>query len=430
MTSSSRAVLAPLYEQVRNATLALVAPLAPEDCVVQTMPDVSPTKWHLAHTSWFFERFVLESALARSYRPFDSRYEFLFNSYYNAIGPQYPRHQRGHVSRPTLREVVEYRRHVDRSMRQLLEEAPADLVESHAFAIELGLNHEEQHQELILTDIKHVLCTNPLRPAYAATPAVAGTETALEWLPFDGGLIELGKDGAGFSFDNERPRHKVHLENFEIASRLVTAGEYLAFIRDGGYRRPELWLSDGWSACQREQWFAPLYWVSTGDDFTMLTLSGARPLALFEPVCHVSYYEADAFARWAGARLLTEAEWERAAASAPVTGNFVESGFLHPMPSARVAGAAPAAAQLFGDVWEWTASPYLPYPGYQPFDGAFGEYNGKFMCNQLVLRGGSCATPGRHISASYRNFFPPDARWQFSGIRLARSPHRAPGAPA
>jgi ergothioneine biosynthesis protein EgtB len=424
MTSSSRAGLLELYEKVRNATLALAAPLAPEDCVVQTMPDVSPTKWHLAHTSWFFERFVLGPALS-SYRPLDSRYDFLFNSYYNAVGPQYPRHQRGHVSRPTLNEVVEYRRHVDRFMRRLLEDAPADLYERHAFAIELGLNHEEQHQELILTDIKHVLCTNPLKPAYAPRPVAPEVSArALGWLRFDGGLIEIGEAGAAFAFDNERPRHKVHLEPFELASRPVTAGEYLEFLRDGGYQRPELWLSDGWSACKREQWSAPLYWQSSEDGFTLLTLAGEQAFVAGEPVCHVSYYEADAFARWAGARLPSEAEWELAAAEAEVTGNFVENGWLHPVP-ARQSQRVGTAAQLFGDVWEWTQSPYVPYSGYQPFGGAFGEYNGKFMCNQLVLRGGSCVSPGRHLRPSYRNFFPPEARWQFSGIRLARS--RAPG---
>jgi ergothioneine biosynthesis protein EgtB len=430
MSSASRAVLLELYQSVRSATSALAAPLAPEDCVVQTMPDVSPTKWHLAHTSWFFERFVLQLALSSSYRPLDPRYDFLFNSYYNAVGPQYPRHQRGHVSRPTLAEVVDYRQHVDRFMRRLLEDAPADLFERHAFAIELGLNHEEQHQELILTDVKHVLCTNPLRPAYA-TPrgAPAGQESTLEWLAVDGGMVEIGHANAEFCFDNELPRHKVYLEAFELASRPVTCREYLAFIRDGGYRRSELWLSDGWTACQRERWSAPLYWESVEEDFSVATLSGLRPLGLGEPVCHVSYYEADAFARWAGARLPAEAEWERAAAGVAVDGNFVESGLLHPAAATRVSpGKTPA--QLFGDVWEWTQSPYVPYSGYQPFGGAFGEYNGKFMCNQLVLRGGSCVSPRRHLRASYRNFFPPDARWQFSGIRLARSHARASGAAA
>jgi ergothioneine biosynthesis protein EgtB len=428
MSSASRAVLIELYQHVRSATSELAAPLAPEDCVVQTMPDVSPTKWHLAHTSWFFERFVLQPALSSSYRPLDPRYDFLFNSYYNAVGPQYPRHQRGHVSRPTLGEVLDYRRHVDRFMRRLLEDAPADLFERHAFAIELGLNHEEQHQELILTDIKHVLCTNPLRPAYAAPRgAPAGQASELEWLAVDGGVVEIGHANAEFCFDNELPRHKVYLEAFELASRPVTCGEYLAFIRDGGYRRPELWLSDGWTACQRERWSAPLYWESAEEDFSVATLSGLRPLGLGEPVCHVSYYEADAFARWAGARLPAESEWERAAAGVAVDGNFVESGLLHP---AAATGVSPAKtpSQLFGDVWEWTQSPYVPYSGYQPFGGAFGEYNGKFMCNQLVLRGGSCVSPRRHLRASYRNFFPPDARWQFSGIRLARS--RARGSDA
>ena len=419
MTSADRAATIELYARVRGKTVALTAPLAAEDCVVQTMPDVSPTKWHLAHTTWFFERFVLGPALP-AYRPFDPSYDFVFNSYYNAVGPQYPRAARGHLSRPTLAQVVEYRTHVDGFVRRLLEDAPAELFERHAFAIELGLNHEEQHQELILTDIKHVLCTNPLRPAYSdRAPVSAAAAPPLEWLAFDGGLIEIGTNAKDFAFDNERPRHKVHLEPFTIANRVTTCGEYLEFMHDGGYRRPELWLSDGWAVCQRDGWSAPLYWEGSGGDYRLATLNGVRAVDPHEPVCHVSFYEADAFARWANARLLHEPEWERVAAAVPVAGNFVEGGALHPSPAPRA--AAGVVLQLYGDVWEWTASPYLPYPGFQPFSGAFGEYNGKFMCNQVVLRGGSCLSPRRHLRASYRNFFPPDARWQMSGIRLARS---------
>jgi ergothioneine biosynthesis protein EgtB len=336
----------------------------------------------------------------------------LFNSYYHGVGEQHPRAERGLLSRPTLGEVLAYRARVDEWMQRFLTDAPEKRWHDVAFVLEVGLNHEEQHQELILTDIKHVLCTQPLRPRYRETArAVRVRAGELEWSRHEGGLVECGADTEGFAFDNERPRHRVHLEPFELGSRLVTNGEYLEFIRDRGYQRSELWLSEGWLAKQRGSWNAPLYWREHDGELEIATLGGVRALDPDEPVCHVSYYEAEAFARWAQARLPLEQEWETVASTRPVEGNFVESGGLHP-----TAGTG----QLFGDVWEWTASPYTAYPGYRAFEGTLGEYNGKFMVNQLVLRGGSCASPTRHLRASYRNFFPADARWQFSGIRLAR----------
>jgi ergothioneine biosynthesis protein EgtB len=406
-----RAALAELYPRIRAATEALVVGLDPEDCLVQSTPEASPTKWHLAHTSWFFETFVLRPA-APGYQPPNPAFEVLFNSYYHGVGEQHPRPKRGLLSRPTLAEVLSYRRRVDDWMKRLIDDATSERFESIAFSIEVGLNHEEQHQELILTDIKHALCTQPLRPAYRETVPAARRETApLGWQAQEGGLIEIGAGDGAFCYDNERPRHRIWLEPFELADRLVTNGEYRDFIRDRGYERPELWLSDGWEATRKQGHRAPLYWE--GDEIA--TLGGVRAIDPAEPVCHLSYYEADAFARWAGARLPLEAEWELCAANAPLAGNFVESGHLHPIPG---------NGQLFGDVWEWTASPYAAYPGYRPFEGALGEYNAKFMANQFVLRGGSCATPIRHLRASYRNFFSPDARWQFSGLRLARSQPR------
>ena len=375
------------------------------------MDDASPAKWHLAHTSWFFETFILERAVP-GYRPFHPDFRVLFNSYYQTVGQQHPRPQRGLLSRPTLDEVFAYRAHVDGQMTALMDAGG----ELDAGIVELGLQHEQQHQELILTDIKHLLFCNPLRPAYRKFPEAAGGETApLRWQPFDEGLRWTGHDGDGFAFDNELPRHRVFVDAFELATRLVTNGEFRDFIDDGGYERPELWLSDGWHTVQTRGWHAPLYWERRGGAWQVMTLGGLRPVRADEPVCHVSLYEADAFARWAEARLPREAEWEVAATDSVIDGNFVESGRLHPAPA-----NASALTQLFGDAWEWTQSAYSPYPGYQPPVGALGEYNGKFMCNQLVLRGGSCATPRAHVRATYRNFFPPDARWQFSGIRLAR----------
>ena len=406
------------YPAVRVATEALAAPLSPEDCAVQSMPDASPVKWHLAHTSWFFETFVLESAIA-GYRHFHPRFRVLFNSYYNTVGDQYARPRRGLLTRPGLDEVLAYRAHVDERLVSLLRKGRVEgrLLD----AIELGLHHEQQHQELMLTDVKHLLGCNPLRPAYRADlPADVGRAAALRWQTLPEAIVEIGHDGRGFAFDNEGPRHRVLVPAFEIASRPVTNAEFLEFVRDGGYTRPEHWLSDGWLAKSEQGWRAPLHWEEgENDSWRNFTLGGLREMQADEPVCHVSYYEADAFARWAGARLPTEFEWERVASGRPIEGNFVDSGRLHPAPSGSESpGGQPA--QLFGDVWEWTASPYTAYPGYRPAAGALGEYNGKFMCNQLVLRGGSCATPRSHVRATYRNFFPAPARWQFTGFRLAR----------
>ncbi len=400
------------YQQVRRTTEGLAEPLSPEDQLVQSMPDASPVKWHLAHTSWFFETFVLGGLSGEP--PPDPARALLFNSYYEAVGPRVARAQRGLLSRPALAEVQAYRRAIDERMARWLE--PGRLPPARAPMVELGLAHEQQHQELILTDVKHGLFANPLSPAYAAPQAArSGGGRAHRWQRHEERIAWIGQDGSRFSFDNERPRHRVLVAGFELASRLVTAGEYLEFIRDDGYRRPSLWLSDGWAAVQASGWTAPLYWMEEDGTFALYTLRGRRPLDPAEPVCHLSYYEADAYARWAGARLPTEFEWEVAAGEAKGEGSFLESGALHPRPAEQE-----GAAQMLGDAWEWTASAYLPFPGFRPEEGAAGEYNGKFMSGQMVLRGGSCATPRSHIRTSYRNFFPPAARWQFSGLRLAR----------
>ncbi|MGH0037757.1 MAG: ergothioneine biosynthesis protein EgtB [Myxococcota bacterium] len=405
------------YASVRGTTLELAAPLSDEDCTVQSMPDASPVKWHLAHTTWFFETFVLEPGVA-GYRPFHPDFRVLFNSYYNSVGEQHPRARRGMLSRPSLAEVLAYRRAVDETLVRLLE---AGVDARQAAVVELGLHHEQQHQELILTDLKHMLAQNPLRPVYREAPAPPGGHPKpTSWVGFDGGPWEVGHPGDGFAFDNEGPRHTVQLQPFALADRLVTAGEYLEFMGDGGYTRPELWLSEGWSAIQEHGWRAPLYWSETGPGsgaWEIQTLAGPRAVTPSEPLCHVSYYEADAFASWTGDRLPTEFEWERAGEAADSPGAFLEDGAFHPR-ALHHAGAG--VHQHFGDVWEWTRSAYLPYPGYRPPTGALGEYNGKFMVNQQVLRGGSCATPRSHIRGSYRNFFPAGARWQFSGVRLAR----------
>jgi len=418
-TTPTAAPLAAQYREVRRATEQLCEPLSPEDSQVQSMDDASPAKWHLAHTSWFFETFVLARAV-RDYVAFHPTFHELFNSYYQTVGRQHPRPQRGLVTRPTLDAVLAYRRHVDDGVLALLEH-PAAVAAPLVAVVELGLHHEQQHQELILTDIKHLFSRNPLRPAYRECTETPRVEAApLRWHGYTEGVQWVGHTGPGFAFDNEGPRHRVFVDAFELAGRLVTNGEFLEFVADDGYARPELWLSDGWNTVQARGWHAPLYWEQRDGGWRTLTLAGVRALRADEPVCHVSYYEADAFARWAGARLPTEAEWEIAAAhrTNDLPGaNFVERGLLHPAP----APARADPAQLFGDVWEWTQSPYTPYAGYQPPAGALGEYNGKFMCNQLVLRGGSCATPASHIRATYRNFFPPEARWQFSGLRLARA---------
>jgi ergothioneine biosynthesis protein EgtB len=404
------------YCAVRARTLALAEPLSAEDQLVQSMPDASPTKWHLAHTAWFFETFVLGPHVP-GYRPFDERFKFLFNSYYETVGAQPPRDERGLLSRPSRADVLAYRRHVDDAILGLMGRLERGDAHDDARAIvELGLHHEEQHQELILTDIKHALHANPLRPGYGA--ARGGRAEAPDVRPaplaprtFEEGLVWIGHDGSGFAFDNEGPRHRRFQRAFALGDRPVTCGEYLGFMEDRGYERPELWLSDGWRECQAVGWHAPLYWERRDDAWALYTLAGTRPVDAREAVAHVSYYEADAFARWAGMRLPTEDEWERAAQDAPIAGHFADDDRLHP-------GAARPG--MFGDVWQWTQSPYGAYPGYRPPAGAVGEYNGKFMCNQLVLRGGSCFTPAGHVRPTYRNFFPPATRWQASGIRLAR----------
>lgn len=416
----SQSGLTQRYQAVRSTTDRLAEPLGPEDCQIQSMPDASPVKWHLAHTAWFFETFVLVPNFA-AYKVFDPAFRYLFNSYYNAVGDRTPRPKRGLMTRPTLETVRAYRAAVDRAMLDYLTDSGRRLPESVARVIELGINHEQQHQELILTDIKHAFAQNSLRPPYrhgVADDSAKLGSSPLGWTPFTGGLEWVGHDGLGFAFDNEGPRHRVYVEDFLLANRLVTNGEFAAFMEDGGYKRPELWLSDGWNTVQVQQWESPLYWEQVDREWWTSTLGCFRKVSGLEPVCHVSYYEADAFARWAGARLPTEPEWELAAAECDITGNFLEAGHYHP----RAAGEGTGFAQCFGDVWEWTQSPYTPYPGSKPVEGALGEYNAKFMCNQFVLRGGSCATPLSHIRATYRNFFPPEARWQFTGIRLAKDP--------
>jgi ergothioneine biosynthesis protein EgtB len=397
---------------VRRLSEALAAPLSPEDQTVQSMPDASPTKWHLAHTSWFFETFLLVPHLP-GYRVFHPQFGYLFNSYYEAVGARHPRPERGLVTRPGAGEVLAYRAHVTAAMERLLATGGERL----APLVELGLAHEQQHQELILMDAKHLLAKNPLLPAYRELEAPAKVPVAAcRWIELAGGLRQIGHAGADFAFDNEGPRHKVWLEPFRLASRLVTCGEYLDFIESGGYRQPAHWLSDGWAAAQAQGWEAPLYWRRDGEDWRIFTLAGERALDPTEPVCHVSYYEADAFARWAGKRLPTEAEWEIAAQDAPARGNLLDSGALHPRPADGESGRL---AQMIGDVWEWTASAYAPFPGYRPAAGALGEYNGKFMSGQMSLRGGCAVTPADHVRITYRNFFPPTARWAFAGLRLA-----------
>lgn len=402
------------FDAVRARTEALAAPLSPEDQVVQSMPDASPTKWHLGHTTWFFEAVVLAPAM-RGHRAFDPAFAYLFNSYYEALGPRHPRPERGLLTRPPAETVAAYRRHVDAAVRTLAEEADEESWRAAAPLLELGIQHEQQHQELILTDILHAFSRNPLRPAYGQVPPPSGAAAPLRWVAFAGGLHEIGAAATGFAFDNERPRHRVYLEPFRLASRPVTNAEFRAFIADGGYERPELWLSDGWGTVQARGWRHPLYWFRQDGRWRTMSLGGATDLDDAAPVCHLGFYEADAYARWAGRRLPTEAEWEVAAATVPLDGNLGGKGALRPLPADG--GGGPR--QMFGDVWEWTASAYRPYPGFRPLAGAVGEYNGKFMANQMVLRGGSCATPEGHVRPSYRNFFYPHQRWQFSGLRLA-----------
>ena len=406
------------FSAVRAATEELCAPLQTEDYVVQSMSDVSPTKWHLAHTTWFWETFLLKPNFA-GYQEINPDYAFLFNSYYVQAGERHCRAQRGYISRPTVAEVFDYRHAVDSAMHQFLsriDDNDAEIIER----IELGLNHEQQHQELMLTDIKHVFSVNPLRPVYrprTESAARISTRQTSRWLKIEGGLHQVGHSGSYFAFDNESPRHQVYIEPFEIASLPVTNAEYIEFINAGEYQRAEHWLSLGWAEVQANQWSAPFYWEKRGDEWLTFTLNGMQPLDPNEPVCHISYFEADAFARWKSCRLPTEAEWEIAANGLKVDGNFVENGAYHPVAAAN---AGLGLQKMFGDVWEWTQSPYNAYPGFKPAAGALGEYNGKFMCNQFVLRGGSCATPISHIRSTYRNFFPPEATWQFTGFRLAR----------
>ena len=408
--------LAAEFQDVRRVTEALCVPLENEDYVIQAMAAASPAKWHLGHVSWFFEAFLLKPDL-EGYEVIEPRYQHIFNSYYNSEGPQFSRPDRGTLSRPTVAQVYAYRQHVDDSMLALLEATdPRDLPGLGSLVV-LGLNHEQQHQELLMTDLKYNLSVNPLRPPYHEVTIPRGAATQpLGWVDFDGGMCWIGHDGNGFAFDNEWPRHQTYVAPHRLGARLVTNGEYLEFMAAGAYETADHWLSDGWKTVQAQGWKAPLYWEQIDGEWWVQTLSGMQPLDEHGPVAHVSYYEADAYARWRGVRLPTEQEWEHAAEGQPIEGNFLESGVAHPL-------AAPTGqqglTQLYGDLWEWTQSPYSPYPGYRPLKGGVGEYNGKFMVNQMVLRGGSCATPRSHIRPTYRNFFPPDARWQFSGIRLA-----------
>ncbi len=405
-------VLSDRYQSVRGLTLSLIADLQPEDTVVQTMPDVSPTKWHLAHVTWFFERFVLEPNLA-NYARFDDRYHYIFNSYYYTAGKMHARANRGLLSRPTLKQVLEYRSYVDTAMHQLLQTRGTD--DEIAQLTTLGLNHEQQHQELLLTDIKHVFSCNPLKPAVRPSLPTSADVAVSNYSFRTGrsGVHRIGATGAtgdSFFFDNETPRHDALLHEHRIGNRLVTNAEYREFIEDDGYSTSDLWLSDGWAAVNENKWRRPMYWDQSLE--SEFTLGGMQQIVENSPVCHVSYYEADAFARWAGARLPTEFEWELAAGEQPVAGNLMDAGNWHPV--------ANDTSQFFGDVWEWTSSSYAPYPGFKPLAGSLGEYNGKFMCNQMTVRGGSCVTAADHIRASYRSFFYPDARWQFLGIRLAK----------
>ncbi len=408
------------FQAVRAMTDALYEPLTPEDMMVQSCSEASPVKWHLAHTTWFFETFILRPYLS-GYQSYHPDFHWLFNSYYKSLGDHPQKQLRASFSRPSLEQVRAYRQHVEQGIEQLLAtNASAEICDR----IELGMHHEQQHQELIATDMKHAFWSNPLQPAYRQSPFPGrfGKADLHQWVDYSGGTVEIGHPGNGFAFDNEFSRHQVMLEPFRLASRPVTCEEYRNFIQDNGYQRPELWLSDGWDTIQALGWQAPLYWhQDPSGRWDVFTLHGTIPLdALLQtPVCHLSYYEADAYARWAGCRLPSEFEWEHAASAVPVSGNLLEGGALHPLGSQSKASGADSPAQLFGDVWEWTRSAYGAYPGYRPAPGALGEYNGKFMCNQFVLRGGSVVTPASHIRATYRNFFAPGTRWQFSGLRLA-----------
>ncbi|MDB5801127.1 MAG: sulfatase maturase [Rhodocyclales bacterium] len=425
-----RELLTRRYDVVRALSEALAAPLSPEDQCVQSMPDASPAKWHLAHTSWFFETVVLRTHVP-GYRVFDEQFHYLFNSYYEALGPRQLRAERGLLTRPPLQQVMQYREHVDAAMRNFAKVADEATWSVAAPLIVLGLNHEQQHQELLLTDIKHLLSRNALLPAYSAgAQRKAHDALSLSWVDCPGGRIEVGHEGTSFAFDNETPRHEVLLRPYQLASCCVTNGDFLAFINDGGYRRPEFWLADGWAMVKAQDWRAPLYWQEKEKEkekdgvgqtaWQIFTLHGLRHLDAAEPVCHLSFYEATAYANWADARLPTEFEWEAASSLVGFDGRFLDPANIHPGAAQADESVPSRLLQMYGDVWEWTRSSYDPYPGFKPFSGAVGEYNGKFMVGQIVLRGGSCATPEGHMRPSYRNFFPPGARWQFSGLRLAR----------
>lgn len=407
--------IAELYCQTRAQTRALVEGLEPEDMVLQSMEDASPAKWHIAHTTWFFEEFILKPR-SSGYASPDDRFTFLFNSYYVQAGPRHTRSKRGLLSRPNVADVLAYREHVDAAMAALLEQDRSDTDEIAALA-ELGCHHEMQHQELLVCDLLHAFSHNPLLPAYRAPePMPVTSEMALGWEHHEGGLIEIGHDGDGFAFDCEGPRHAVHLRPYQLATRPVTNRDWTEFIDDGGYEAEPLWLSDGWATATREGWDTPLYWWRRDDEWWTYTLRGPQPVNLDAPVVHVSYYEAEAFARWAGKRLPLEAEWENAARGKPIEGNFLDGRALRPLPAGKT-----SHGQYWGDVWEWTQSPFSQYPGFAPAPGAIGEYNGKFMCNQMVLRGGSCATPRAQMRESYRTFFYPHQRWQMLGFRLAQN---------
>ena len=417
------------FHQIRKFTNALCVGLEPEDCVVQSMPDVSPTKWHVAHTTWFFETFILKKFVP-GYRAEIPEYAYLFNSYYNAAGDMHRRDLRGLISRPTVSQAQRYRASVDSHIDDLLSNPDESLLDEMEPILVLGIHHEQQHQELLITDIKHVLAQNPLYPVFRK-PKTGGRSSAtpdsqsspLQFIDFEEGIVEIGHDGDGFAYDNEGPRHQALVHAFSLATRPVTNGEYIAFIEDNGYSRPEFWLSLGWMTVNEQRSSAPLYWTKRDGAWWNFTLSGLRRVDQSEPVTHISYFEADAYANWAGARLPTEFEWERAALSCPIEGNFVETEIFHPVAMVSAVSAdkpRKGLHQIFGNVWEWTRSAYSPYPGYRAAPGALGEYNGKFMCNQYVLRGGSCATSRTHIRRTYRNFFQPEKRWQFTGIRLAR----------
>jgi len=419
LQATDAATIAERYRTVRTFTETLCEPLETEDYVVQTMENVSPTKWHLAHTSWFFETFLLKPHL-EGYEPLEEQYAYLFNSYYIQAGERHCRDRRGYISRPTVEEVYTFRQYVDDHMDTLLTTADAEQRAELAPLVEIGIHHEQQHQELMLTDIKHVFSVNPMRPFYRYLAPPHRTDIPeLGWVAFEEGVYEVGHEGDGFHFDNEAPRHKTYIHPFQLANRLVTNGEFIAFIEDGGYERPDLWLSEGWATVQEREWTEPFYWEKHDGQWYLYTLGGMREVNPSEPVCHVTYFEADAFARWAGARLPEEEEWEIAVRDLPIRGNFVDEGRYHPTPLDEEA-ELDQLHQMYGDVWEWTRSAYSPYPGYEPLPGALGEYNGKFMCGQFVLRGGSCATSRSHIRPTYRNFFYPDEAWQFMGFRLAR----------